>query len=187
MRRQLIVVIFIFFSFLLTSCHYQFGYGNLSGRYQTISIPYVIGDQTGDLTGELIKKISTSGAFRYCPSGGNLILQVELLELDDENIGFRYDRKKRGDLKKTIIPTETRLTGLVEIKIIDSSTQKVVRGPTRISASVEFDHNYYFTMNAINIFSLGQLSDVDAAYEAAMHPLNQQLAEKITDYVTLSW
>lgn len=171
----------------MTSCQYKFGYGEMSSRYPTLSIPYVDGDRDGDLTAELITKATRSGAFRYVSCGGEYILNVKLLELRDENIGFRYDRKKRGDLRKTIIPTETRLIAIAEAALIEAGTNQVIQGPVRITASVDFDHTDYRNWKAVNSFSLGQLNDIDAAYDAAVHPLNRQLAEKIIDYVMVSW
>jgi hypothetical protein len=171
----------------LASCHYQFGRGELAQRYATISVPYAEGDQEGDLTTQVIKNLSTSGAFRYVNTGGDLILKIKLIEVRDENIDFRYDRKKRGKLKHSIIPTETRLTVLAEVSLIESGTGQMIRGPTQITASTEFDHTYYSTRDEINVFSLGQLTDIDAAQDAAMHPLNRHLAERIVDYVINSW
>lgn len=172
---------------LLTGCQYHFGYGDLPERYNTITIPYVQGDNEGQLTAEVIKSISTSGAFRYVPYGGELTLLIQLVEVDDENIGFRYYRNKQGCLKNWLIPTETRLSGIAEVTVLDSSTNQILLGPTCVKASVDFDHDYYSSRNAINIFSLGQLSDIDAGQEAAMDPLNRRLAEKITDYIINSW
>lgn len=174
-------------SCLLSSCQYQFGRGELSQRYATISVPYAEGDQQGELTTEVIRNLSTSGAFRYVNTGGDLILKIKLIDLRDENIGFRYDRKRRGKLKHSIIPTETRVTALAEVLLIEAGTGQTIRGPTRIKASTEFDHTYYYTRHEINVFSLGQLSDIDAAQDAAMLPLNRYLAERIVDYVINSW
>ena len=172
---------------LLTSCQYQFGRGELSQRYATLSIPYVKGDQKGELTANLIKQFSTSGAFRCISQGGDLILKIELLEFREENVEFRYDRKKTGELKKSLIPTETRVSAVAEVHLIEGGTGQTVRGPTHVTASVEFDHTYYATRDEINIFSLGQLNDFDAARDAIMHSLNRHLAEKIADYVINSW
>lgn len=183
-----------FFYFLIiaggwsfSGCQYQFGRGELSERFATISVPYVEGDQEGELTSEVIKGLSTSGAFSYVNQGGDLTLKIKFIELRDENIGFRYDRNKRGKLKKSIIPTETRYTALAEVLLIESGSGQVIRGPTRITASTDFDHTYYTTRDEINVFSLGQLSDIDEARNAAMHPLNRHLAERIVDYVINSW
>lgn len=171
----------------LSSCQYQFGRGDLSERYATISIPYAQGDLRGDLTAEVIRKLSSSGSFRYVNAGGDLLLQIKLIDASEENIGFRYDRKKSGKLKHSIIPTETRVNAVAEVSLIEAGTEKVVRGPVRITADAEFDHTYDTTRDRINVFSLGQLSDIDAARDAAMVPLNRALAERIVDFVMNSW
>jgi hypothetical protein len=173
--------------YCLFGCQYQFGRGELSQRYATISVPYAEGDQKGELTTDVITKLSTSGALRYVSCGGDLILKIKLVEFREENIDFRYDRKKTGRLKRSIIPTETRVTAIAEILLIESGTGQTVRGPARITASVNFDHTYYTTYDEINIFSLGQLNDIDSARDAVMHPLNRYLAEQIVDYVINSW
>ena len=169
--------------FCLVGCHYQFGHGDLSRRYATISVPYAEGDLKGDLTAEVIKKLSTSGAFRTVNASGDLILNMKVVELSEENIGFRYDRKKSGRLKRNIVPTETRMNVLAEVTLVEGATGNVVKGPARITADAEFDHTYYTTRDKINVFSLGQLSDIDAARDAAMIPLNRALAERIVDFV----
>lgn len=171
---------------LLSGCGYRIGDGGLS-RYQTISIPFVEGDWDGDFTSEIAKEISKSGAFEYKREDGALILFIKLIDLRDENIGFRYDRKKRGTIKKSIIPTETRITAFVEIKVVEAASNEVVLGPVILSSSIDFDHDWYNSRHAVNIFSLGQLSDIDAAREAVGHPLNEALAKKIADYLSDSW
>lgn len=173
--------------FVCTSCQYQFGQGDLSEQYSTISIPYVEGDDEGELTTEVIHAISSSGGFKYLTCGGDLTLKIKLIEMYDENIGFRYDRHKDGKLKKGTIPTETRLYARVEVVVLETSSGVILRGPTLITTSIDFDHDYYYNRNSVNIFSLGQLNDIDEAQEAACHPLNKRLAEKITDYVLNSW
>lgn len=180
------VSLFLLLFFICTSCQYRFGTGTLPQEYRTISIPYVKGDESGILTSEIIKHLMMSGALRYVThEKGDLLLNVEILEIDDENIGFRYDRKKWGELKKSIIPTEMRLKMIVEVTLIDQSSQCTLKGPTRISATIDFDHDYY-NSRCIS-FSLGQLNDIEAAREAAIGPLNRHLAEKIVDYVINSW
>jgi len=171
----------------LCSCGYQWGQGTLGNEYQTISIPYVKGDQDGTLTASIIKNFSTSSDIQYVNCGGDLLLQIEVIDLYDENIGFRYDRKKEGKLARSIIPTETRLNLEVELTLIDASTNRTIKGPVRLQASAEFDHDFYTTRDAVNAFSLGQLTDYDEAYDAAQLPLNQAIAKKIVDYVCQSW
>ncbi len=174
-------------SLLLSACQYRFGRGELSEQYSTISVPFIEGDREGDLTCEVIRQIGTSGAFRYETSGSDLILSVKIIDYDNEDIGFRYDRKEHGELRKVIIPTETRLKTTAEVILRDAGTGQVIRGPSVISASIDFDHDFYFTRHEENVFSLGQLNDIDAAEDAVMHPLYKVLAGKIVDYVKNSW
>lgn len=171
----------------LSSCGYRFGQGALSEQYSTISVPYIEGDRDGDLTADLIKQMSSSGAFTYASSGGDLILLVKVVDYDEQNIGFRYDRKKSGRLKHDIIPSETRMEIFVDVSLIDAASGCVLRGPTRIKASVDFDHDYYTTRNRENVFSLGQLSDIDEARDAVLRPLHQKISRYIVDYITYSW
>lgn len=177
----------LFTGFLIAGCQYHFGRGDLSQRYSTISVPYIEGDQRGELTADVIKKLSTSGGFRYVSSGGDLVLKIKIIEFREENISFRYDRKKTGQLKKSIIPTETRMKAIAEVLVIESGSGETIRGPTQITASTEFDHTYYATRDEINIFSLGQLNDLDAARDAVKQPLNRHLAERIVDFIINSW
>lgn len=178
---------FVLLLLVLSSCGYQFGQGNLSSQYQTIAIPYIKGDSDGSLTASVIKSFSAGSELSYVNCGADLLLQIEVMDIYDENIGFRYDRKKEGKLTRSIIPTEARLTIEVEVTLIEESSQKVLRGPVRLQAFIEFDHDFYTTRDAVNAFSLGQLTDYDEAYDAAQKPLNQAIAKKIVDYVCQSW
>src|SRR5260221_49968 len=45
---------FLLIDSLLSGCGYQFGRGNLNENYRTISVPYIVGDQKGELTAEVI-------------------------------------------------------------------------------------------------------------------------------------
>ena len=141
-------------SFLLVACGYKTGYDGLSSEYRTISVPYVEGDWNGELTNTIIRQISRSGAFEYRNECAGLTLLVKIIDSNDQNIGFRYDRHKDGRLRDTIIPTETRLTTAVEISVIETASGTSVLGPCRLLASVDFDHDYYSSRNEINVFSL---------------------------------
>jgi len=173
----------------LVGCGYQLGQGSagLPDRYSTISVPYVKDDQDGTLTSTIIKEIVRSGSFEYKCCGGALVLNVKQMELKEDDIGFRYDRKKRGALIKDMIPTETRIKILVEVSITEAVSNTIVLGPALLSASVDYDHDYYSSRGRVNIFSLGQLSDLEAAYDAVQVPLNRAIAEKIVDYISQSW
>lgn len=180
-------LVFLVACLLLTNCGYKAGYDGLPIAYRTISVPYVEGDWDGQLTNALIRQINYSGCFEYKNSQANLILVVKILDFSDENIGFRYDRHKDGRLRDTIIPVETRLFALAEVSVVEACSGKIVLGPSKISANVDFDHDYYSSRNEVNVFSLGQLSDFDAASDAANTPLNAALAEKIVSYISDNW
>ncbi len=172
---------------VLSSCGYHMQNEGLAARFNSISVPYVEGDTDGSLTAAVIKEIVQSGTFEYRHTGGRLILYIKKVDLREENIGFRYDRKKRGQLTKEIIPTETRMTVFVEVSVVDAASCATMLGPVRLAAGVDFDHDYYFSRDSVNVFSLGQLSDIDAAYDAVEIPLQRTLAKKIVDYVNQSW
>lgn len=177
----------IFALIILTGCGYHFGQGGALTNYKTIAVPYVLGDRDGDLTAAIIKKVSQSGFFKYHNNHSELILDVKIIDHYDQNVGYRYDRDRKGKLISTVIPTETRIHALVEVNVTETATGCVLLGPTRLRASYDFDHDYYASPNGVNIFSLGQLSDYDAAHDAVFVPLNRVLAEKIVDYITESW
>lgn len=177
-----------FLLFFCSGCHYHIGQGGVNERYSSIAIPYAANDNDGRLTAALIKKMSESGLLHYDSDSGELTLLVKLIKYKNKNIGFRYDRfKKKDALLNTIIPTETRRTAWCEITVMETCSGKILIGPVLLNASVEFDHDYYSSRDGVNIFSLGQLGDIDAAYDASLTPLYEKLAEKITDYVNNSW
>lgn len=185
-KKSTVLPLFFFTLLLFSSCQYRFGNGALA-QYETLSIPYVEGDQKGELTSEIIKKMIFAGKLRYVAYGGDLTLKLRIMEWHEDNVDFRYDRKRSGKLKKSLIPTETRLTGIVEMTLIENATGKVIQGPVRVKASTEFDHTYYSARDEINVFSLGQLTDIDDARDVVMTPLSRNLAEKIVDCVLNCW
>lgn len=151
-----------------------------------VNVPYIEGDFDGKLTAAVIKELSSSGKYLYSPSG-EMQLIVKIDDYYDENIGFRYDRSRKGRLKDYIIPTETRSFMMVEVELRCAFSEVAVREPVKILASMDYDHDYYTIRHGVNIFSLGQLTDVDSAEEAALVPLERKMAEKIVDYVVYGW
>lgn len=165
------------------------GEGSFPCKYSTFTVPYVIGDADGILTADIIKQMGLCSGLQYQRCEGDIVISVELEEIDDQNIGFRYDRNRNGRIlkSKSIIPTETRTTIWAKVKVVDGNSGVVLLEPVLISASVDFDHDYYSSRNEINIFSLGQLNDYDVAHDAAYRPLFSALAQKIVDYLCASW
>lgn len=182
-----ISALFICLLVVLTACGYQWGQGGIYAPYATISIPYVEGDWNGSLTAQIIKEMSCSGNLTYVNNGGSLILKVYIVDVEEEDVGFRYDLKKDGKIRKSIIPDETRLIISADIYLIEAISGKVLLGPVRVSGETEFDHDYYSSQGGVNVFSLGQFTDIDEAGDAAEYPMNRRLAEKIVSYINDHW
>ena len=73
----------------LAGCGYHFGQGSLSCEYNTISIPYICGDRTGEMTNALIREMSRSGAFVYQNHSAELCLKVTIVDSFEDNIGYQ--------------------------------------------------------------------------------------------------
>jgi hypothetical protein len=187
MFKSLCVFVFPFFvlAMAMTSCGYRAGSGKLSDDYSTLTVPYIQGDNTGLLTSALIREVGVSSPFRYVNCDGDLCLDVRLVGFREENVGFRYDLQRDGKRAPWIIPDETRLSVAVEVKVLDHEC--IVLGPVRLTAAVDFDHEYYLSPNGVNVFSLGQLTDVREAREAANTPLAEAIAKKVVDYISNAW
>lgn len=183
MKTPLVLIFF----FLLSSCGYSIGDGSPLASYRSFTVPYICGDKTGEFTAALIKELSCSGFFSYRSCGAELVFKISLIELSDEDVGYRYDINKRGKKTHSLIPSETRLTAYAEIVVMETSSNRVVLGPVRLKASIDFDHEYYFIRKGVNVSSLGQVTDFDQAYEAALPVLSAKLAKKISDYVLHSF
>lgn len=103
------------------------------------------------------------------------------LETKDENVGFRYDQNSDGELINTVIPAETRTSLLVEITLVDNYTHCRYFGPSRLSAGVTYDHDWYTSHGAVNVFSMGQVTDYFDAKDGIYPQLSRRLAKKIVD------
>lgn len=165
--------------FLLAGCGYQFD--NYAPK-KTVYVPFVEGDLQGEMTTKLIYLLNTSGKFIAGGPDSRYCLAVSLIGYKDQNVGFRYDRDSEGNmLNNTIIPAESRFSVLSEIILTDRTCNCTLLGPARISASLDFDHDWYSTWDGINVFSLGQITDYADAKDQVSSPLYQKLAQKIVD------
>lgn len=107
--RVLKIRSFLLFSLVLflNSCGYHFD----GTSPITISVPYVIGDQEGQLTDALIYAISRSPDFRFTKGPSDWTVKAKIKNSFNERIGFRYDRDPRsGKLRDNVIGTENRRT-----------------------------------------------------------------------------
>jgi len=165
-----------------SSCGYRFTNQASPLRGKEIGVPYVIGDRDGYITSELIHALTASG-YQYDRYGGDVVLRVEVLEVVEDDIGFRFERKEDDKIERSIISSEERLKAIVQVAVVDSVQCRDVIEPFIITADVEFDHEYYSSPNDINERSLGQLTDIDGARDAARRPLARTIAQRIVDYL----
>ena len=183
----------VLFSLLLalTACGYRFD----GGDKIAVSVPYVVGDQEGQLTNSLIWAIARTPAFRYTQGEGDWTLKAKVVDTTNDRIGFQYDRNpKTGDLRSNVVGHENRKSVTVEVRVINSTTGKLILGPQKVKAEADYDYidpNSLQDVSFINpatglretsiAFSLGQLDSVGAAGEEATVPIYQSLARKIVD------
>ena len=182
----------------LSACGYHTGVG--PSFSDTISIPYIEGDEYGRLTNELIYQLSSSGGFLYRNDGGRYLLKVKILHVGNEVIGFRHDKEKTdGTIKDNLIADEGRQTITVLASLLSRSSEEVLWGPHEVRADVDYDYvdpgsladlSFIDSMGArrtVLNFSLGQLEPIDSAQEGALKPLYRNIARKIVDLVTFEW
>jgi hypothetical protein len=170
---------------LTSSCYYTSSKEFISNS--SVSVPYVKGDPTGELTNVLIKTICSSTTLLYDNEEGDLNLSVELSEPSQENISFQYQTNSSGELEDKLEPSENRLTAKVLVTLTNLNTNKIILGPLFIEESVHYDFNFQPIQSNINIFSLGQLNYIDDATKVALTPLYQKLAEKIVSAIENIW
>jgi hypothetical protein len=171
----------------LSGCGYRWGADSEILHDRTLSVPFIEGDCEGELTAEVIRELIATGEVEYSHHCGELTLEVRLIDLREENIGFRYDREGAGQLTNTVIPSEARLTALAEVTVTKSVNGVIMIGPDLVTASIEYDHDYYSNQGGVNLFSLGQLNDIDLAKQAARRPLYRALGRAIAQHVIHSW
>lgn len=174
-------------SLLLTGCGYHLGRGGVVEEYTTVCIPYVEGDPNGLLTSALVYEISSRGTLQYRNCQAELELSVVIRDIRLDNVGFRYEKESSGNTNSTVVPTETRLTALAEVVVHSSGAETPLIGPDLVVASTTFDHDFYSNQAGVNVFSLGQINDLDLAEEEAYRPLYRELARRITEHVFAVW
>jgi hypothetical protein len=164
--------------FVFNSCGYQFEYQDVK---KTIDVPFIAGDPQGEFTTKLIYLLNASGHYRTGGSNSRYCLSVSIIGNKEQNVGFRYDRNNNGQLLNTVIPAESRWSLLVEVELYDRYLGQKILGPSRISTSYDFDHDWYTTFDEINVYSLGQITDYFDAKDQVQTPLYEKLAQKIVD------
>lgn len=187
--------------FLAASCGYHFQNENIKDGPVTISVPYIRGDIEGQLNAEIIRLLSNDPHFECRQNAAMVTLQVAVVNDGNDRIGYRYDRNpSTGKRRKNIVGIENRRHLTVEVKLIDSYTDKVLIGPVHVKARADYDYidpnsvrDLTFTNSKgktepVIDFSLGQLDSVEGAHDDTAVFLYRQLAQKIVDgLVSQGW
>lgn len=184
----------------LSGCGYRWQIDFPTGQRPTISIPFDANDKDGTLISEIARAVIGSGVAEVRHQGGDYRLQIRILDIQNQNIGYRRDKQKvTGKIKKNIVACEGRKNIVVEATLYEGSSDRVAYGPYTVSANADYDYvdgdsiqELVFTNAAgaptvVLPFSLGQLEAIGAAQEAVNRPLNERLAKKIVDVIFSDW
>lgn len=183
---------------LLVSCGYRWQPEQVSRP--TVTVPYVVGDEEGLLTAEIIHSLSQSGLVDVLHRGGDYRLQISIVSSGNETTGFRRDPQKvDGKVRKNLLAVEGRRNLTVEAILYLGGSDQIAYGPYLLTSSADYDYvdgdsvqDLTFTNPAGELvtvlpFSLGQLESTESAQEAAAKPLYTRLAQKIVDALSSTW
>ena len=180
----------------MTACGYHW---TSADELRTMTVPFVVGDEDGLLTAELVRSLSTASQVRIVPDG-RYRLEVSIVHDQVDPLGFRRDPQEvRGKVRKDLVQNEARKTIDANVTLIDSENLRPVIGPLKVSAYVDFDYvdgdclqdlqfkNARGEKIIVLPFSLGQLESQESALEAAQRPLYRSLSQKIVDVISAQW
>jgi len=183
---------------LFAGCGYRWQPDYPYGTRPSVSVPFVVGDEDGMLTAEIIRALSSSGLVEVCSSGGDYQLHVTIASGTAENVGYRIDPQKVDKkVRKNLLACEGRRTMTIEAALYQGD--ELIYGPYPITSDAEYDYvdgdsiqDLTFVNPAGKVvtvlpFSLGQLESVESAQEAATKPLYSRLAQKIVDAISIEW
>lgn len=186
-------------SILLFLCSCGYEWAPKEDRF-TVSVPFVVGDEDGALTQELVWALSRSGLAKIKNDEANYRLDVQIVEAKNDTVGFRRDKQiVKGKTGKNLLACEGRKTVGVEVTVFKQETEEAVLGPFKVTADADYDYvdgdsiqDLTFTdsqgqLITVLPFSLGQLESTESAQEAATRPLYRSLAQKIVDVITSEW
>ncbi len=164
----------------------------------SVTVPFVVGDEDGMFTADIIAALSSSGLMDVVSFGGDYRLEVVVLGEEIEKIGFRVDPQKvRGKVRKNLLACEGRRNRMIEASLFLGEER--VYGPYRITADAEYDYvdgdsiqdltfiDSSGSLATVLPFSFGQLESIESAQEAAGKPLYRRLAQKIVDAISSNW
>jgi hypothetical protein len=181
-------------SLILSGCGYRFQESQADGDPVSICVPYISGDDEGQLNNAIVRKIAENPLLEYHRNRGALTLLVSIIGDGSDRIGYQYDRNPTtGQRRKNILATENRRTLSAEVKLVETASGDVVVGPTIVKASADYDYVDAHSIVDLTFvpphgrpqtvldFSLGQLDSIEGAHDDAGAPIYQTLAQKIVE------
>lgn len=189
-----------FLILLLTGCGYQWEPDYPQKLRPSVYVPWIAGDEDGNITSEIIRTLNESGLVSVSRKQGDYRLQVEIQKAETKIIGFRRDIELiRGKPTKNLIATEGRKGICVSATLYVGDSDQIAYGPYEVSADADYDYvvgdaikdlAFSTSQNPLVVvlpFSLGQLESNEAAQEAATKPICARLAQKIVDAIAAEW
>lgn len=162
----------------------------------TVVVPYIVGDDDGTLTAQVIRTISATGSAKVLKDNGEYVLKISVMKDQNQTIGYRRDKQKvRGKISKNIVPCEGRRTLTVNAVLYEGNSETIAAGPFLITADSDYDFvdgdsiqdlafiNSNGVFTPVLPFSLGQLESIEAAQEATSRNLYEKIAQKILEIV----
>src|SRR5665647_2088529 len=125
-------------AFLLLSSCTTCTFSRSSDENISLQVPYVKGDETGDLTNCIIIALGTK-ANVHINQDSRYSVAIQILDDTKETIAYRF---KHADKKNDLVSCENRICMLAQVDIIDTYTKKTIRGPGYIRGSAEYDHQH---------------------------------------------
>ena len=184
---------------ILSGCGYRWNQDSSECR-PSFSIPYVVGDEDGSFTSELVSALASSGLVDVYSRDADFRLEVSIVEQRNETIGFRRDPQKvYGKVKNNLLASEGRKIIAVEATVYRKDSGEVAYGPYRIQSEADYDYIdgdslqqlIFFSSSgkAVTVlpFSLGQLEPIESAQEAALKPIYRRISQKIVDVISSEW
>lgn len=182
----------------LTGCGYRWQPDYPNAVRPSVTVPFIIGDEEGLFTAEVIRSLSSSGLVNVISFGGEYELQVTIVADATSNIGFRQDPQKvDGKIRNNLLAIEGRKSMTIEAALFRGG--EAVYGPYKITSDADYDYvdgdsiqDLTFTnpegaLITVLPFSLGQLEPLESAQNAALRPLYCRLAQKIVDSISSEW
>lgn len=181
----------------LCSCSYKW---SPDQDQPTVAVPYIIGDDDGTLTSEIIRTITTYGLAKVQMNEADYLLKICIGCDQNQTVGYRRDRQKvSGKIRKNIVACEGRRAMTLTATLYEGTSDCIAAGPFTITADSDYDYvdgdsiqdlafiNSDGVSTTVLPFSLGQLEPAESAQEATTKLLYERLARKIAETIFSRW